>query len=1459
MKSLETNLHLLAFVVLSLLLIGVAPQNSLAQTISVSPVALSYGVPTVTPFSGAPVVSSQETVTVTIAGASSSSAVTFGTVSVGNNSPMLGTDKPGDFIINGNSCAGTFTSPNTCLVTLTFSSSLAPATTLETALLTINFTSGGTPGSSAVPLSGAYGSIMLFNETNVATPPGTTSFSNLYTVASTTLNLICPGTVTATISGTPDGLGNVLVDNYITLATGSPLTPVTGIESNYPAGNVCSGTGATADSYGDELYTNCFTENYELAAVANFPAPILGLDPDTFANSPNSALYEGKAGGVPPITFSSSFISSYLSGPYPEQALFTLLSSGPSSELDYANSTLFLATSCSPGGLVAGGSVTGNPTPTNTVSFDSNPSSNFSVTDSTAQNPPPAGTTPVYTQIAVPQQLFQQLVAGTSAAPDVCFRLNSELDYSVSPPAPMCAGVQVQCWDPTHTTLSGANCDPSTPSLLRNLYFSMSFDSLDGPANGANYLYSPVGSPAADACSYYLSNQTPPVADGACANSAQTGLTGPGLLLGADQWLCAPGSTEPCTPLEPSASGFNTLTPATTQIYSSSQTSNCALSGLLAGDLCPLDTLTQFRGAADIPPAGNKGNSTYIPVVNHPLPTTTAAVGTNGWVNSTTAQVNFNASAATYNPSSNNPAANGFIAAAIYSVTYGYTPASSPLPDTTYPVPGDSSLWNTNTNPNFGDPLCNVGGTTPSSFTTSSNLFGTPPPATLPPDGLYNLHYFATDCALTEGLVFNPQGSLTDPTVNWASFPNSEFGIDTVAPTLTSCTPPAPIYQSWYGSNITVSCTVTDQNWVQGQTGSGFPPTLSNSIQGSQTEAVNIYTNVAPNTINASAVAGAQIGYPPTGTGAVPSPLTVTDLAGNPVAGGVSAGPFQIDLQAPTITGSAGSSTVGGAAITVTFTCSDAGSGIPTSTGLPPSVGCVVTGTPGNYASSGCSPNSGGTVSCGGTIPTTMAESGTLYIGATDNVGNVAALYPIPYSVIAQTPTVTVTNVSTASEAYGSGTATVVTATLAWTGSGAAPTGGLTFASTAAGSYSAPSCTGATSPITCTATFTPTATDAVAIYTLSASYVATANYNGSSSAQTNNFSIAAQTPTVTVTKVSPASEAYGSGTATVVTATLSWTGSGAAPTGGLTFASTAGGSYSAPSCTGTSSPITCTATFTPTATDAVGTYTLSASYVATANYNGAGSKQINNFTITGTWMIAPIAPCTGAFSTASAPFSVGQSGTCNFLVTNNTATAATVSMSIPGGENGANDADDFAITTNGCKSYSVPANGGTCQVTVTWTPDSDDLSQYPTGTWADLEANHSGTLYASFKMTGVTEDPTVTLSPTTSSKAPYNFTNTTGSQTETFTLTNSGPTGTTLFITKAVSISGSSDFKLATGSGYCSDGQYFAVGATCDISVTFTAPKKTSTVTATVTITSNAVGNETAPVITKQYIYLSGK
>src|ERR1017187_5559868 len=70
----------------------------------------------------------------------------------------------------------------------------------------------------------------------------------------------------------------------------------------------------------------------------------------------------------------------------------------------------------------------------------------------------------------------------------------------------------------------------------------------------------------------------------------------------------------------------------------------------------------------------------------------------------------------------------------------------------------------------------------------------------------------------------------------------------------------------------------------------------------------------------------------------------------------------------------------------------------------------------------------------------------------------------------------------------------------------------------------------------------------------------------SSSALANNFSIAQQAPLVAVSAVGPATETYGSLEPAVVNATITWTGTGAAPTGGLSLASTAPGSFGAVTC-----------------------------------------------------------------------------------------------------------------------------------------------------------------------------------------------------------------------------------------------------------------------------------------------------
>jgi hypothetical protein len=1009
MKSLEISFRpLMISAVLLLLVVGLAPQSLLAQTVSASPVALSFGVPTVVPAPAGPYnagnpapASAAESLTVNIADPTGGQ-VTFGTTTVTGPNQV-------DFTVAGDSCTGqTFTAAATCQVAVIFNASLAPATTLETATLTLSITSEGATAPPPVPLSGAYGAIKLFGPLNIN--PSLFSYitwtqippTGGQTVRGDSVNISCPAGATAALSSTPDGKSNVFQDNTIQFADTVGVTTTT-------TANVCTGgdpqfdgfTGFPAGS------TNCFQPSYESAAASYLLPTGVGQNPDV-------AVYPIGTGQP------GSFIATFGVAPL---NISTLLTSGTESSTqlqsvsvqeqdaggDLGSATLFLATNCSPGGIVPGGSTTGNPTPTNTVTFDSNPGTDLSITDNTAQNPAPTGTTPIYTQIAVPQQLFYQLVQGTSAAPDVCLRASSEQDPANNN-APMCVGILIQCYNPSTGTTSGNNCDSSNPVGLRDLYDTVQFASPDAPVNGFNFLYGPGGSLEADACSYYLANQNGSGPGGVSGGACATG-TGPGVVMGGDTWLCAPGSTIPpnapggCTPLEPNSSTplFNTTTnPLTSPGNSIYSEANDALSGGLAGNVSPLDGLTQFLGAAD----GSGGssvplkNSVFFLVANHPLPTATATIAgqnSNGWINSTSAgtiNATFNSAAASYTPGAANPPSNTFVAAPPYSLTYGISTYPA-LPDTTYPVTEDFTNYNANVNQNLGLnptpppswlPLCSFAPSpaTPASFQSTGSFSSLS-------NGIYNVHYFTTDCALTEGLVFNPTGTqLTTPTANWASFPFVTVGVDTSAPTLACSTSPAAVYGLWYNTNVTVSCSATD-------VGSGFAPgtailNAGNTVlQGPLTTSFNTSTTVASGTINPAAGVVCASCTPSTPSG----DLQISDLAGNPSN---TQGPysFEIDLQVPVISGptlaptASGNKYVVGAvsAVTITYSCNDGvGSGVAYCT----EVGALPLGT-----TTICTPTPAGSgvpVTCTSTFTPAPTNVGSysIYVGSADNVANIAA------------------------------------------------------------------------------------------------------------------------------------------------------------------------------------------------------------------------------------------------------------------------------------------------------------------------------------------------------------------------------------------------------------------------------------------------------------------------------------
>ena len=114
---------------------------------------------------------------------------------------------------------------------------------------------------------------------------------------------------------------------------------------------------------------------------------------------------------------------------------------------------------------------------------------------------------------------------------------------------------------------------------------------------------------------------------------------------------------------------------------------------------------------------------------------------------------------------------------------------------------------------------------------------------------------------------------------------------------------------------------------------------------------------------------------------------------------------------------------------------------------------------------------------------------------------------------------ITVTSVTPSSEAYGQDAPVTITAVLSWAGSGTPPTASdVTIGGNGPSAYGTTSCSAPSgTTITCTNTYTPSASDVPGSYTESAKFAGDTNYSSSSSSQSGNFSISVATSTTTVT------------------------------------------------------------------------------------------------------------------------------------------------------------------------------------------------------------------------------------------------------------------------------------------------------------------------------------------------------
>jgi hypothetical protein len=718
MKASEIKLRLIASFVLICGAFGGAVQPTRAQspTLTVSPTRLTFGVPSIGSTSAV------ESVTFSVTG---SGSVTVGTVASSNP----------DFTSATDACSGaTLTAPAACTVGVTFKPSVSG---LETGMLTFPNNVSGEGGAPAVTLSGAAGAIKLFDPINVENSNPNATLASPFTFGSTTLTLSCPAStettpLTAKLSSTPDGVGNVLVDNFLTVA-------VNGVAfgGGSPAGNVC--TGGQTDFNGDTPESDCFTSAYQGPAANN---QLDGQDPDNFAGPVMSTL-EGASGGVSPLD-----VSLALTPNATQQTTFSLLDGGGK----VASATTFLVTNCTQAGVQPGGSITGNPinpgdpgSQTPQFTFDATPGqhitfgADYLALDNTEAIQ--ANTVPTTADAGITQETFEKMVSNTSAAPAQCIRVKGEL--AADGVTPLCKAFTIVCTTPSAQTPAGVNCPHSN---ARNLLFETRYDSA----------------------------QTIDIDDG----------TGPGFLMGTDDWVAS----------------------ATTCTFTDN---------LLAGQLCPQNPLTEFKGAGDpvhgSTPRGT--NSTFIPVMNMPLPSTDPAVTSDnifGWQNNTTVNVKFSASPGRL-PEDGEP--NGFKPAPVESVTFGTTKATVSVPDTTFPVPGDITLFNPG----------GVGGSSacPSApggvFKTGPTNVPVDTSTGLPfTEGRYKLHFFATDCAETEELRFRASNN---PNTNWASFKTVTVKIDLGAPIVNGLTLSTSMPKA--GQTVTASYSCSDPLLADGSEGSG--------------------------------------------------------------------------------------------------------------------------------------------------------------------------------------------------------------------------------------------------------------------------------------------------------------------------------------------------------------------------------------------------------------------------------------------------------------------------------------------------------------------------------------------------------------------------------------------------------------------------------------------------------------
>ena len=491
-------------------------------------------------------------------------------------------------------------------------------------------------------------------------------------------------------------------------------------------------------------------------------------------------------------------------------------------------------------------------------------------------------------------------------------------------------------------------------------------------------------------------------------------------------------------------------------------------------------------------------------------------------------------------------------------------------------------------------------------------------------------------CTLTAAgtctTVYAPSGTLaagtynSDITASFATVGNytaasttSNLSISTVAPV----TATVSAVSSAYGSVTGITVTATESGSAGVVTGGIVTFGTSGSVGGS----------FNPATCTLIAAGTCTTVYTPSGTlaaGAYTGDITATFAKVGNYSAASATSNLSVTTIAPITSTVSVVSSAYGSATGITVTATESGTaGIVT--------GGVVTfgtsgGVGGSFSPSTC------TLLVSGTCTTIYTPSTTLAAGTYSNditasfaaVGNYSTSSATSnLSIITVAPAAA--TVSAVSSAYGSTTGITITATESGT-AGVVTNGIVTFgtAGSVGGSFVPASCT-LLAAGTCTTVYTPSGTLAAGVYNndITASFAAVTNYTAASA--TSNLSVSQRTPVLTLSNVVAVTYPSNSN----LSVSLAWTGSGAAPTGAVTFSVDSGAAVNA-SCTGTVTPVTCIYS----GSFAVGPHTLNASYAADTNYAGtsaaAGSFTVLPNTSKLVFGISPATPLTAGGNGGSA-------------------------------------------------------------------------------------------------------------------------------------------------------------------------------------------------------------------------------